>query len=303
MEPKFELILSQSVKGNMVRMMQEQYENIKSLCLSFEMNPDKHVHEIRKSFKRLRALLRLIKYDIGYSSYFRENCFCRDESKYISDLRDLKVFHENLTNLVEAHKNEIDIEVVELLQKKILDRKDQRFKEVVDGNIFQIIHDDVSLASERLKRFNFPNADFDIIHEGLFKIYKKGQEELYLVKNEPTVENYHNLRKRVKYLMYHMQIFQPVWPKYFKTTAKMLDKSADQLGLDHDYAELIKYINEINDTKFSEARKKQFINWLEKLRNDLQAPALATIEKIYAEKPELFIDRIKQYFSITYSNN
>jgi CHAD domain-containing protein len=100
-----------------------------------------------------------------------------------------------------------------------------------------------------------------------------------LVKNEPTVENYHNLRKRVKYLMYHMQIFQPVWPKYFKSTAKMLDKSADQLGLDHDYAELIKYINEINDTKFSEARKKQFINWLEKLRNELTGTCSGDIRK------------------------
>jgi hypothetical protein len=28
----------------------------------------------------------------------------------------------------------------------------------------------------------------------------------------------------------------------------------------------------------------------------LQAPALATLEKIYAEKPELFIDRLNNIF-------
>jgi hypothetical protein len=56
---------------------------------------------------------------------------------YISDLRDLKVFHENLTNLVEEHKNEIDIEIVELLQKKILDRKDQRLKRLLMEMFFK----------------------------------------------------------------------------------------------------------------------------------------------------------------------
>jgi CHAD domain-containing protein len=303
MEPKFELILSQSLKENMVRMMQEQYENIKLLCLSYEKNPDKNIHEIRKSFKRLRAILRLIKYEIGYSAYLRENSFCRDESKLISDIRDFKVFHENLSNLVKDFRGEIDTEVAELLQEKIQNKKNQRLKEIVQGDVFHKIHDDVSEAIERLKLLRFENEGFNLIRKGLLKTYKKGQQELLLVKLEPSIENYHDLRKRVKYLMYHMQILQPVWTKYFKSTVKMLDKSADQLGLDHDYAELIKFIGEIDEKQIFPDRKKQFVTWLERLRNELQKPALATLEKIYVESSEHFIDRIEQYFYISKSNN
>ena len=76
MKPRFELDLSQNVKQNVLRMIHEQYDQIIFFCNARNVDPDKSVHEIRKSFKRLRAILRLIRDAIGYSTYYRENSFC-----------------------------------------------------------------------------------------------------------------------------------------------------------------------------------------------------------------------------------
>lgn len=303
MKPKFELDLSNSVKDNILRILHEQYTNIIEYCKNQEKDPDKAVHEIRKSFKRIRASLRLIRDEIGYSTYYRENAFCRDEAKLISDLRDLKVFHEDLGYLAKAHNDSADLKLIELLQEEILNRKDQRFSKVYSEQVFQTIIQDVKAAMDRIKLLHFKHDNFQVIVGGLYRIYKQGQKELELVKKEPTTENYHDLRKRVKYLMYFAQILKPVYPQYFKGMDKMLDKASDQLGIDHNYAELIRFVEGLKKRGVTQKRKADFISWLQALRSQLQDPALESIQMVYVETPEDFINRVKKYFEITYSVN
>ena len=303
MKPRFELDLSQNVKQNVLRMIHEQYDQIIFFCNAQNVDPDKSVHEIRKSFKRLRAILRLIRDAIGYSTYYRENSFCRDESKLLSDLRDLKVFHEDLTILAEKYASSANNQLIEQLQETIIAKKKQRYEEVIHGELFQKIADDVEAARGRASMFLFRFDGFRIMTPGIKRIYKKGRNELDVVRKNPNTENYHNLRKRVKYLMYFMQILKPIYPQYFKALEKDLDTASDKLGLDHNFAELVRFVEKIDKSATTTRAKKEFIDWLEALRTELQQEALQLVENIYVEPAAAFTKRIKKYFDINYTVN
>src|SRR5690349_17569591 len=53
---------------------------------------DDTVHEVRKSLKRLRALLRLLRHSLGRDEYRRENLALRDAARPLAVVRDAKVF-------------------------------------------------------------------------------------------------------------------------------------------------------------------------------------------------------------------
>ncbi|WP_462281812.1 CHAD domain-containing protein [Salinivirga cyanobacteriivorans] len=303
MKPRFELDLSQNVKQNVLRMIHEQYDQIIFFCNARNMDPDKSVHEIRKSFKRLRALLRLIRDAIGYSTYYRENSFCRDESKLLSDLRDLKVFHEDLTILAEKHASPANNHLIEQLQETIIGQKNKKYEEVMHDALFKKIAVDVEAAKERASMFLFRFEGFSIIAPGIKRIYRKGRKELDLVRKNPNTENYHNLRKRVKYLMYFMQILNPLYPQYFKTIEKDLDKASDKLGLDHNFAELVLFVENIDKRAATSKVKNEFIELIEGLRLELQQEALQLVENIYVEPAAAFTKRVKEYFDINYTVN
>ncbi len=303
MKPGFELDLSRNMKDNMVRIMHEQYDQIIYFCKASHNETDKAVHEIRKSFKRLRAVLRLIRDEIGYSSYYRENAFCRDESKLLGKMRDLKVFHEDLESLAKDNQHTADLDFIGQLQKVMLDLKEIEYKNLTGSDLFQTIINDVEAAKERIRFFKFRNEGFSVIEPGLLRMYAKGYKELHVVKNESTTGHYHNLRKRVKYLMYFSQILKPLYPKYFNALDNDLDKAGDQLGLDHNFAELADFVENIRRKGISKQKKNVFKKWLQEIRKQLQADALEILEKIYVEDPKEFSQRIRQYYKIIYIQN
>ncbi|UCH15348.1 MAG: CHAD domain-containing protein [Bacteroidales bacterium] len=62
-------------------------------------NFDGSIHEARKCIKRARAVLRLIRDDIGKDPYREENSFLRDINRNMSELRSISVIIETLNKL------------------------------------------------------------------------------------------------------------------------------------------------------------------------------------------------------------
>src|SRR5207247_1571238 len=61
---------------------------------------DEAVHEARKCFKKIRAVLRLVRPEIGEVVYERENTWFRDAGRPLTEVRDAKILVESLDKLV-----------------------------------------------------------------------------------------------------------------------------------------------------------------------------------------------------------
>jgi CHAD domain len=68
---------------------------------------DSAVHESRKAFKRLRALVRVSRDALGDEAYRRENTIFRDAGRRLSAARDAAVMVETLEGLTARYRTEL----------------------------------------------------------------------------------------------------------------------------------------------------------------------------------------------------
>ena len=102
----FELHPDKSLRKSIRRVARKQLEKAhSSLSDSKHESETERVHAARKNFKRLRAVLRLIRFGIGTSAYQAENEAFRDAGRPLSEIRDAKVLMEALSKLKKQTSN------------------------------------------------------------------------------------------------------------------------------------------------------------------------------------------------------
>ena len=103
--------ISNTENINIHRILLDQFQSIKMQSEKGQEEVHISIHETRKSMKRIRAVLRMIRDEIGYSSYYRENTFYRDLSRKLSEIRNFEVLSGSIRNLKEDLSNTIPPDV------------------------------------------------------------------------------------------------------------------------------------------------------------------------------------------------
>ena len=98
----FELNIAQSPTENVRRILTDEVKFIEVQMQATEDNRHLAVHLTRKRFKRIRAVLRLIRDEIGEAVYQQQNQFYRDASRLLSPVRDSAVLVDLFNTLVET---------------------------------------------------------------------------------------------------------------------------------------------------------------------------------------------------------
>ena len=99
---KYRLKQSESVPEGVRRMAAGQLDKALEHLACQDGKRDKHIHEARKATKRLRALVRLVRRDLGDEVYALENQCYRDAGQRPSGLRDATVLIETVDRLAES---------------------------------------------------------------------------------------------------------------------------------------------------------------------------------------------------------
>src|SRR5262249_53506969 len=88
-------------KGDRRLVPKQMEEALEHLTGPHKESRDEAVHEARKCFKKIRAVLRLVRPVIGEKSYREENICFRDAGRPLTEVRDAKIFIETLDQLAE----------------------------------------------------------------------------------------------------------------------------------------------------------------------------------------------------------
>src|ERR1022692_1965049 len=94
--------ISHGIKRNVRRRIEKALAHLRA-----GGDPDETVYEVRKSFKRVRAALRLARDNLGDTVYRRENFFFRDAARPLTAARDAVVLVETLDNLTKHSADQI----------------------------------------------------------------------------------------------------------------------------------------------------------------------------------------------------
>jgi CHAD domain-containing protein len=287
--------LQKSVRTNLQRIVGEQLERA-LLGLSGAPTLHEGVHNARKSLKKIRAVLRLAREPLG-EAYRRENEICRDAGRRLSGLRDAAALIETVELLRQRYHGALEHEPLAELRRLLVERRnrltendEQLQRQVAD------VSTTLQTARDRVESWSIDAGGFEAIAPGLESTYRRGRKAMFLAFNEPTAEHFHEWRKRVKDHWYHVRLLRDTWPAELETRAAALEQLSELLGDDHNLAVLRELlISECGDPDQSLDRTL-LLGLVDGLRIELQAQARPLGERLYAERPRGFTQRIGRYW-------
>ena len=256
------------------------------------------IHEARKHFKRVRAVLRLVRGALADTTYRRENMFFRDQGRILSPVRDSVVYIETL-DMLREHNCQLSAEAFARVRESLVERHKMILRTFVeDGRQLPAVIESLREAQVRVQEWKLTAEGFAFFAHGLHRIYGRGHAEKKVAYAQPTTENFHAWRKRVKYLWYHAQILQPLWPGMMKALEREIDLLADLLGEEHDLAVLeeSQYINALQSD--SGCNRELLIALITQERARRRKAAISIADRIYGEKSARFVKRIEGYWHV-----
>jgi CHAD domain-containing protein len=245
------------------------------------------VHEARKHLKKTRALLRLVRDELGDRAYRQENGTFRDIGRVLSARRDAEVLVEAFQKLRRQHARVPETGLLKL--ENLLRGRHQKIFETGAGN-----HDpgpSLKAARRRVGGWPLEHLKSADLVSALERTYRRGREALKEAGLVRTNENLHAWRKRVKDLGYQLRLVEPLSPKTIAEVAEATKKLGELLGDDHDLAMLDAVSKSARLTR-KEARS--ISEWIRGHRESLQAAAFDLGRRFYADQPARFAERIRE---------
>jgi CHAD domain-containing protein len=258
------------------------------------------VHEARKDLKKLRSVIRLVREPLGEEVYRAENDRYRDAAQLLSGARDAEVKLETLAALEERFDGRLPRPGLAPLVNGLEDEREALSN---PGSPSDGDDSSVADAANRIEEGRDAIADweldgegFELIAGGLKRSYGRGRKRFADTKDDPSAENVHEWRKRVKDLWYHLRIVQDTRPDKLKTVRDQAHDLSDLLGDHHDLAVL----REDAEGRAGLLRREtldRLGELIEQRQAELLDDALSLGDEIYAEKPKKSVSRIGGYWT------
>jgi CHAD domain-containing protein len=262
--------------------------------------PDLHegVHEARKRFKKIRAVLRLARSELGDEVYRRENVWYRDAGRRLSEARDAEAMIETFDKLRERYPGPFERRSFRAVRKELVRRRDALTEHADEfGRTVAEVRAELASARERIAEWNLDDPGFDAIAPGLRRIYRAGRRALARASEEASPENFHELRKRVKDLWYHVRLLRGVWPECMGALETELKALSDHLGDDHDLVVFEGHLGELEGSKFDRSDVDAMLEFARQRQEELRAAAMDLARRVHGEKPARFRDRMEAYWT------
>jgi CHAD domain-containing protein len=295
---------AETLSAGIVRIAREQVD---AALEQLEERPDgldEAIHDARKRFKKIRAVLRLVRYEVGEEFYKQENRRYRNAGRLLSDLRDSAVKVETLRSL-RAHFGDLLMEdafntIHERLRK---DAEEIRSQFVGESDAIDEVRKMILGGRELIETWPVEGDGFSMVDRGLRRVYKRGLRRMEGSREDLTDENLHDWRKRVKYLWYHVRILNPIWPELMDELASAIHHLSDLLGDDHDLAVLRQTILSNPEISSTPEKFQDLIGLIDRRRRQYQSEAWPLGGRIYSERPAAFLDRMAAYWDVMREGN
>jgi CHAD domain-containing protein len=168
------------------------------------------VHSARKAVKKERSLLRLARGSISPKQRRRENRALRQAARRLSGVRDADVMIETAAQLSARFAGQLPEstfrEIADELERTRDARDGSAAGSAVDGRAVQ----ELDAVRRRVADWQLAQGGWGAIESGLLRAYRQGLEAFARARHEPSLEDLHTWRKRVKDLWYQERLLVPI---------------------------------------------------------------------------------------------
>ncbi|MEZ4829161.1 MAG: CHAD domain-containing protein [Bacteroidia bacterium] len=293
----FQLQASESLPDGIRRILYEEIDFAHS-SLQAQENIHEGVHDARKSFKKIRAVIRFVRDEIGSEQYMLENTWYRDAGRKLSALRDATAMIETLDKIRIQYPQSISDKTYTVLEKTLLKNQEEISDLLlVQKNIRQTVSFLLVEGRERIEKLNLSTNSFRAIKKSIRRVYIQGYDGLALSLDDPSDFNLHEWRKSVKHIWYHILLLRNIWPGMMDAYAEELHALSEMLGTDHDLAVLNESLENKSLDIGDESAEIQTLNIIAQYRHEIHMNIYALASKIFRQRPNDFVEYLETYWN------
>ncbi|NBW99538.1 CHAD domain-containing protein [bacterium] len=251
--------------------------------------------QARKSLKKARAVLYLLRDSISESKFSEEEKNLKKLSRTFRDVRDAHVTEEVFMAFSKAHQKELTqqewAEIMQVLvseSKKTVEKVFQEQKKLKDAIGL------LNAAMERIPEIKIKGSPWNSIEECLRSTFLECFEYSEVCQDTHEEECFVAWRKAVKFLRVELDFFIEALSPEIKKWNQELHTLSDTLG---EYQDLTLIESQIQDCEQS-IQSKKALHHLEKLlherKKNLRKTARKLGREIFASKPKAFVRDFSQ---------
>lgn len=255
------------------------------------------VHEARKRFKEIRAVLRLVRKPLG-RAFASENTRYRDLARRLAEFREATAMVEAWDVLAAAQPRRFGSPAMARVRGRLAERADTAADGGGAGEDVPAVREALAQARTAVNRWPLKGRGFGLLRPGLHRGYRDGGRRLADVSEALTAGRLHEWRKRVKDQWYHTCLLQRCWRSMLGARRKALKQLSDTLGDEHDLAVMQALLSQEPALFGAASTRAAVADALDKRRGGLQHDALALGRRLYAESPEALVVRWRAYWRI-----
>jgi CHAD domain-containing protein len=255
---------------------------------------DEAVHEARKSIKKARALLRLVRPELG-DFYASESARLRDAGRKLSQLRDLGALIATFDELKKWRAKALGNVSLTAIRRALAIHKKRVEAEMGIQDLMHGLAADIGPTLQSVQRWPLKTDGFAALEPGLEKTYRSGKKAFGTLKKHASREQPHVWRKRVKDHWYHVRLLESLWTDVMKGYEQTLKGLEDALGEDLNLAILRDHILSASGPQGEGRRVDRVVKAVDESRKELRKRALAIGRRVDVEKPRQFTRQMEQH--------
>lgn len=284
----FEIRWDRDLSTEIRRVAREEMDRAATALEKAREGRSKGVHDARKRFKAIRALLRLVGPRLG-PVFRRENHWCRDAARRLAGVREAQASLETLDRLGGVEGATVRRE----LQARYEARRGRQLQHT--GALAALV-EDLATTRERVAGWPLAGEGFEVVAPGLRATYRRGRKGFRRALRGGSATDLHEWRKDVKYHRHHLELLVHLWPEVLAGAAAMARELGDLLGDHHDLHELRALLSGSRDFGGS-GREREAVRASAHARSrELEARAIAVGGLVFAERPGRFTARMTAYW-------
>ena len=267
----------ESLNAGITRVLAERLQA--AIAHLTDPHDDDRTHEARKRLKETRAVLRLVRGEIGEEAFAIENAAIRDAGRRLSDVRDAEALLEALAKLDLGSLGALAQRRV----RRALTARRKRLALAASDEQLTAVVDSLRASRDRIALWNFADRGFELVEDGLAATYARGRRLFRRADREHEPDVLHEWRKRVKDAWYHHQLLERAFPAVVKGYAHALKELSDLLGNHHDLDVLRALLVEEPATFGKQPDVDALIAIVDHRRAELERDAIALGARLFHE--------------------
>jgi CHAD domain-containing protein len=263
---------------------------VEGLTGQTDLGPDEAAHDARKRTKKLRALLRLVRPELGGKAYRRENGALRDAARVLSPVRDAWVLVEALDDLVTPPDEHLSPEAVAGFRAVLAGEHRALQTGLEEDGALSRAADAYEQVLAQVSRWPLKDHGWASLDDGVEAVFRRGRRAMARARARGRADDFHEWRKQVKYLRHQFGLLRRVWPDMLEAMEDTADELGERLGTDHDLAVLRERVE--TEPSLAPTVREALLRRIDARREEHRREALALGRRLYAEKPSALRQRL-----------